>query len=349
MESFASSLHARRNLRAAYVKGRRGHHWPRPRASVIGLRSLRAQHQHLACIRTICTNMAVGSGITEIPDSEDEPFTSSPDIAFSGAADKLCATPRRAVQDVQDTSQDVANPDQATTEHVSNDTDERTDNLDVDQDNASINDHAPVQIEGALSQRSIINTNTPQEQRDLLLLQTQTAGLNANSEASLKSVADAPSAGQQCTNAVMMGSGDKADTILENQDMDVSSRDMHPEHYESSGLLGDHVEQDHTETVVNQRSASTGIDQPNEPCPALSVSDASELSPVQSALPAVGAATTNALPRTLVESSRHDAKRPASNIASNHAVCSRLPSTKDNCLQPIGSTSDAVHHRHIHV
>jgi hypothetical protein len=240
--------------------------------------------------------MAVGPGITEIPDSEDEPFTSSPDNTFSGAADKLCATPRGAVQDVQDTSQDVANPDQATTEHVGNDTDERTDNLDVDRDNASINDHAPVQTEGVLSQRSIINTNTPQEQRDLFLPQTQTAGLNANSEASLRPVADhAPFAGQQCTNAVMMDSGDQTDTILENQDMDVSS---HSEHYESSGLLDDHVEQDRPETVVNQGSASTGIDQPKEPCPALSVSDAVEPLPVQSAFPAVGAATTDALPRT---------------------------------------------------
>jgi hypothetical protein len=346
MESFASSLHARRNLRAAYVKGRRGRHWPRPRASVIGLRFLRAQHQPRPP-RTICTNMAVGPGITEIPDSEDEPFTSSPDNTFSGAADKLCATPRGAVQDVQDTSQDVANPDQATTEHVGNDTDERTDNLDVDRDNASINDHAPVQTEGVLSQRSIINTNTPQEQRDLFLPQTQTAGLNANSEASLRPVADhAPFAGQQCTNAVMMDSGDQTDTILENQDMDVSS---HSEHYESSGLLDDHVEQDRPETVVNQGSASTGIDQPKEPCPALSVSDAVEPLPVQSAFPAVGAATTDALPRTLVESSHQDAEHPASNLASNYAVCSKLPSTKDNCLQPIGNASDAGYHRHVHV
>jgi hypothetical protein len=291
--------------------------------------------------------MAVGSGITEIPDSEDEPFTSSPDIAFSGAADKLCATPRRAVQDVQDTPQDVANPDQATTEHIGNDTGERTDNLDADQDNASINDHAPVQIEGVLSQRSIINTNTPQEQRDLFPLQTQTAGLNANSEASLRPVANhALFAGQQCTNAVVMGSGDRTDTVLENQDMGVSS---HPEHYESPGLLDDHVEQNRPETVVNQGSASTGIDQPNDPCPALSVSDAIELSPVQSALPAVGTAITDALPRTLVESSYHDAERPTSDLASNHAVCSRLPSAKDNCLQPIGNASDAGYHRHVQV
>jgi hypothetical protein len=282
--------------------------------------------------------MAVGSGITEIPDSEDEPFTSSPDIAFSGAADKLCATSRGAVQDVQDTPQDVANPDQATTERVGNDTDERTDDLDVDQDNASINDHAPVQIEGVLSQRSIINTNTPQEQRDLFLLHTQTAGLNANSEASLRPVADhALFAGQQCTNAVVMGSGDQTDTVLENQDMGVSS---HPEHYESPGLL---------DGVVNPWSASAGIDQPNEPCPALSVSDAVEPSPVQSAFPAVGAATTDALPRTLVESNYHDAERPASNLASNDAVCLKLPSSKHNCLQPIGNASDAGYHRHVHV
>jgi hypothetical protein len=282
--------------------------------------------------------MAVGSGITEIPDSEDEPFTSSPDIAFSGAADKLCATPRRAVQDVQDTPQDVANPDQATTEHVGNDTDERTDNLDVDRNNASINDRASVQIEGALSQRSIINTITTQEQCDLLLPQTQTAGLSANSEASLRSVADhALFSGQQCTNAVVLGSGDQTDTVLEKQDMGVSS---HPEHHESSGLL---------DGVVNPGSASTGVDQPNKPCPALSVSDAVEPSSVPSAFPAVGAATTNALPRTLVESSYHDAERPASDLASNHAVCSGLPSTKDSCLQPIGNASDAGYHRHVHV
>ncbi|KAF2823798.1 Swi5-domain-containing protein [Ophiobolus disseminans] len=74
--------------------------------------------------------MAAGCGRTEIPDSEDEPMTSSPVNAMDGAADKLSATapvPPQDAQDAQDTLQEAARTHQG-----------RTDGLSADHEIASI-------------------------------------------------------------------------------------------------------------------------------------------------------------------------------------------------------------------
>lgn len=70
--------------------------------------------------------MAVGTGVTEIADSEEEPLTSSPAAVPDAAVDKLSA---RAGQDAQA----VACPHQDLAEHTANQASSRTDLLDVDQ------------------------------------------------------------------------------------------------------------------------------------------------------------------------------------------------------------------------
>lgn len=70
--------------------------------------------------------MAIGTGVTEIADSEEEPLTSSPAAVSDAAVDKLSAT---AGQDAQA----VACPHQELAEHTANQASSRTDLLDVDQ------------------------------------------------------------------------------------------------------------------------------------------------------------------------------------------------------------------------
>lgn len=82
--------------------------------------------------------MVVGEGVREIPDSEDEPLTSSPQVASNGAVDKLSPIVRGPFQDA---SQDVACTHQESGE-VSSSTGskrfKRDERLDVDHQNASI-------------------------------------------------------------------------------------------------------------------------------------------------------------------------------------------------------------------
>lgn len=82
--------------------------------------------------------MAPGEGRREVPDSEDEPMTSSPVNVSDGAADKLCATAPVALQDTQDALQEAARPHQATTENAANLAGGRTMSLSADQENASL-------------------------------------------------------------------------------------------------------------------------------------------------------------------------------------------------------------------
>ncbi|KAF2999352.1 hypothetical protein E8E13_005834 [Curvularia kusanoi] len=74
--------------------------------------------------------MAIGAGVTEIADSDEEPLTSSPAAIGDAVADKLCVTAR---QDVQAR----AYPYQEPTDCVANDLTSRTVGLDVDQEQAS--------------------------------------------------------------------------------------------------------------------------------------------------------------------------------------------------------------------
>jgi hypothetical protein len=82
--------------------------------------------------------MAPGEGRREVPDSEDEPMTSSPVNVSDGAADKLCATAPVALQDTQDALQEAARPHQATTENTANLAGGRIRSLSADQENASL-------------------------------------------------------------------------------------------------------------------------------------------------------------------------------------------------------------------
>jgi hypothetical protein len=77
----------------------------------------------------------------EVPDSEDEPLTSSPINTSDGAADKLYATARVPVQDTQDTlnaPKEATHSHQAIAENVANVPGERTDGLDADRNIASV-------------------------------------------------------------------------------------------------------------------------------------------------------------------------------------------------------------------
>jgi hypothetical protein len=83
--------------------------------------------------------MASREGSREVPDSEDEPMTSSPVNTSDVVADKLSVTAPVPPQDAQGALQEAARPHQATSENVANAGD-RIGGLDVDQKNASI-DH----------------------------------------------------------------------------------------------------------------------------------------------------------------------------------------------------------------
>ncbi|KAH7074875.1 Swi5-domain-containing protein [Paraphoma chrysanthemicola] len=82
--------------------------------------------------------MAAGGERREVPDSEDEPMTSSPVSVSDGAADKLFAAGPVPLQDAQHALQEAARPHQANAEHHANSADGRTDGLDADQEIASV-------------------------------------------------------------------------------------------------------------------------------------------------------------------------------------------------------------------
>ena len=91
--------------------------------------------------------MAIGPGVTEIADSDEEPLTSSPAAKEVAVSDKLLVT---AGQDLQG----VACPDQEAADGVANDLPSRTVRLGVDQQQPSINLEI-ARLDGANSQPSI--------------------------------------------------------------------------------------------------------------------------------------------------------------------------------------------------
>lgn len=88
--------------------------------------------------------MTVGTGITEVADSEDEPLTSSPVAVSNVVADKLSSA---ACQDTQA----MARPHQETTESIAHEASNRTDGSSFDQERLSPdvaiaqNDHVDLQ------------------------------------------------------------------------------------------------------------------------------------------------------------------------------------------------------------
>jgi hypothetical protein len=76
--------------------------------------------------------MAFGEGRREVPDSEDEPMTSSPANISDHVAHKLSVTapaPPQDAQDAQDALQKAARPHQGTTVNVANLANDRTDDI----------------------------------------------------------------------------------------------------------------------------------------------------------------------------------------------------------------------------
>jgi hypothetical protein len=84
--------------------------------------------------------MAFGEGRREVPDSEDEPMTSSPADISDHVAHKLSVTapaPPQDAQDAQDALQKAARPHQGTTVNVANLANDRTDGLGAEHGDAS--------------------------------------------------------------------------------------------------------------------------------------------------------------------------------------------------------------------
>jgi hypothetical protein len=90
--------------------------------------------------------MASGMGRREVPDSEDEPMTSSPVNASDGASDKLFATARVPLQDAQDALQEATGTHQATADDAANFSGKGSEGLDADQNDASIDVDAPKDV-----------------------------------------------------------------------------------------------------------------------------------------------------------------------------------------------------------
>lgn len=88
------------------------------------------------------TTMAIGLNVTEIPDSEDEPMTSSPVAVSNEAVDTLCAATLVPAQDTQD----KAFPHQAPSSHIAKFASRRTNGLDANRELASVNDVETSQI-----------------------------------------------------------------------------------------------------------------------------------------------------------------------------------------------------------
>jgi hypothetical protein len=78
-------------------------------------------------------------GRKEVPDSEDEPMTSSPTNISDGDADKLCAMGHVPPQGAQDVPQEASRTHQATPETNANMNTERIEGLGADRNIASIN------------------------------------------------------------------------------------------------------------------------------------------------------------------------------------------------------------------
>lgn len=149
--------------------------------------------------------MAIEKGVTEVADSEEEPMTSSPTVVSdAAAADKLSARASAPPQERQDATPGAHRAHRALAECDANIAAERTDGLDVDQNDASINvdasdiDHAdtkldvavPPQREGAVSGKSNHNLELSQpcqsEQKsrisDMPMANNRTALLTSSTE-----------------------------------------------------------------------------------------------------------------------------------------------------------------------
>jgi hypothetical protein len=106
--------------------------------------------------------MDSGKGRREVPDSEDEPMTSSPVHASDSAADKLFATARVPLQDAQDALQEATDTHQATADSIANVPGERLDGLDDDPYDASIDVDASKHV-----QHDMQSDTTTSSQRQL--------------------------------------------------------------------------------------------------------------------------------------------------------------------------------------
>lgn len=132
--------------------------------------------------------MAPSEGRQEVPDSEDEPMTSSPVAFMDGAGDKLSATARVPLQDAQDAPTEPALAHQATAGDHANMPGTRTDGLDVDQLNAS----SDVDVRDSDGTNTQPDTTAP-EQAQLIEANVATHALNTQETLQLQpSAVDVP-------------------------------------------------------------------------------------------------------------------------------------------------------------
>ncbi|KAJ4367021.1 hypothetical protein N0V83_007551 [Neocucurbitaria cava] len=139
--------------------------------------------------------MAIRQGRSEIPDSEDEPMTSSPANVSNEALDKLSPPGPAPSQDAQETRQAAKDTHQAYADHVGITVSGDIEGLNADRDNASMNidasqfDHINTQLkDAALHERPQVETCDDE-------LKPSSLGISSQPESSYKSalaVHDAP-------------------------------------------------------------------------------------------------------------------------------------------------------------
>ncbi|KAF9695058.1 hypothetical protein EKO04_007071 [Ascochyta lentis] len=183
--------------------------------------------------------MAVGTGVTEIADSEEEPLTSSPAAVPDAAANKLSST---ADQDAQATAwlhQDLA-------ESIANESSSRTDGLDGDQGKSSSNvetaqiDHVDLHLALQADTNTTSACTTKNEvQADVCPLQANVAASNADHTGSID---------------------------MHGTDGEVSAA-QDPEHLPATGSLIQHDPHTSipTSTQVKSRDSQEGTQQPGVP------------------------------------------------------------------------------------
>jgi hypothetical protein len=131
----------RRNVRA-YVNGRRVRHWL-PQPPVTNTSNSRDLHQPPS---TPPPNMAIGDGRTEVPDSEDEPMTSSPVPVSERNIDKLPANAPVPHQERQDALHETNCSHQAYAKDIGNAALPAAESLPVHRNNHSDAVHVPTNI-----------------------------------------------------------------------------------------------------------------------------------------------------------------------------------------------------------
>lgn len=124
----------------AYMRGRRARDWLLPSPAGEHRRIRRASPTRIANL----TKMAIEDDRTEVPDSEEEPMTSSPIKVSENNAHKLCEDDLVSFQDRQGARQSAGCSHQAHAKHSANTASSCAYSLDVDQNDAFNDIDAPL-------------------------------------------------------------------------------------------------------------------------------------------------------------------------------------------------------------